>query len=208
MELSLDPDMGNSAEKPIELDLYAMADLFGDPAEPGANDAGVDDLFTPSTPAPDMIIPTISADDGIGKPDLDMDMLDAFSRGQGDIFASLDTHSPSNPQTDSLNNKPSQLLSVPSHPGEDISGPSIDAASSPGSLLASLTSDQHGETGPSTSSNVLAALPAGDVAFDIFSGFFPDHQSNDMNMDMDAFLGGIAGSDQQQTKTDASKMEE
>jgi hypothetical protein len=220
MGLSLDPNVGSSPEKPIELDLGVMdidmTELFGDPAEPGANDTNVDGLFTPSTAAPDMTIPTISVDDKINKPQLGIDMLDPFSHGSDDIFASFGAHSPSNPQNDGQDGKPSQLLSIPSQPGDGISGRSMaDAAPSPGSLLASLTSNQHGDTNQSTSSNVLTDLPGADATFDLatidFSqlgpAYFTSSQSNDTGMvDMDAFLG-ITGRDQQQTSTESSRME-
>ena len=55
VNISLDPALGSSADKPIELDLdmdidMSMTDLFGDPTGPSPNSANVvvDSLFSPS----------------------------------------------------------------------------------------------------------------------------------------------------------------
>jgi hypothetical protein len=85
--------LGNSADKPIELDLEGMeiemanmTDLFGDSADTSSTDANaaVDGLFSPSTGGPS------AAAEGKAK-EISMGILDGLgeSGGNGDLFSSF-----------------------------------------------------------------------------------------------------------------------
>jgi hypothetical protein len=184
IDLTLDPSIGSSADKPIELDLDVidldMTDLFGDTVNQAAN---VEDLFTPSgsVPASDIAVGVKAENQDRA---LGMDMLQAFS-GDDDLLASLNAHSNINAQSGEQGHPTAQFLSAQSDSNNPISPSAMVTNSSPGSILASLTADSH-----LNASNPLAALPSADAPFDLttldFSqlgdGFFTGAQNTDMHM--------------------------
>ncbi|KAF7340111.1 hypothetical protein MVEN_01929500 [Mycena venus] len=178
--------IGNSADKPIELDLdameidMAMSDLFGD-ADSGSN-AG-EGLFTPVLPGPDL---AHSLGDGKIVKEEEESFLDALSGGGDDMFASLranasgDTHG----QQAASGSAPAQPMSAPS----------------PGSLLASFSqqmggdlSQQMGDEASGASNHTNLPSDAGGPTYDLDAldltnlspGFFGDTQNSDMNMGFD-----------------------
>ncbi|KAJ6626951.1 hypothetical protein B0H10DRAFT_2161456 [Mycena sp. CBHHK59/15] len=190
-----DPDVkmasvGNSADKPIELDLdamdidmAAMSDLFGD-ADSGSNNGGsaVEGLFTPVLPGPDM--PLIhNMGDGKSAKDDDESFLSALGDNNDDIFASLGANDHDNAQSGAIGSAPSASLSAPS----------------PGSLLASFS-----QMGDIPGSDQTSNLPnEGTSSYDLdpldlshlSPGFFGDTQNSEMNFDM-AELLSMGGGDQ------------
>lgn len=192
MAMVVDPAIGSSADKPIELDLENMdLSIFGDPAGPSTNTK----LFLPPSSIPD-ITASIISDDKADKSDhtLQMDILDAYSRGTNDLFASLGPGSPSNA---SGNDASAQLLSTPSGPITGISSSAPEAGPSPGAILASFDADSHAETGEaSIAPNALDSSPGADAQFDLSleflqldNNFFGSAQDGDVHMeDMEAIL--------------------
>ncbi|KAJ6569614.1 hypothetical protein B0H19DRAFT_1066317 [Mycena capillaripes] len=130
--------IGNSADKPIELDLdameidMAMSDLFGD-ADSGSNNGGsaVEGLFTPVLPVPDM---AHNLGDGKTIKEEEESFLSALSGGGDDIFTSLRANAPGDA---------AQATASGSAQPASMSAPS------PGTLLASFS--QMGD--PSDASN-------------------------------------------------------
>jgi hypothetical protein len=171
MKMPNNPNIGSSADKPIELDLDSMdidmADLFGDSVDntsTGASNA-VDGLFSP------VVRDTVMTNDFHEKSTkTDGGFLDALNQPSNDIFASLD-HS----------DRPQQLKASPSV---------AQSAPYQGSLLSSLSS----------SSQLVANAPtpndaSGELQFDLnsldLSNLSPEFFTNaDMNfpMDMNDFL--------------------
>jgi hypothetical protein len=133
---TIDPALGSSADKPIELDLdsmdidMTMTDLFGDAvgSHDSVGDVAVGGLFAPQTASPMSGVVVQGKGDKAGE-DLAIEIFDALSAvagnsGAEDVFASL-------------GRPPSQSLDVPTAPSsstQPITTPS------PGSLLASLQS--------------------------------------------------------------------
>lgn len=184
-------NLGNSADKPIELDLEGMdidmanmTDLFGDSTDENSNEATAG-LFSPPTSA--------SASNTVkGNTSLSMELLDALAgAGNDDLFASFEPAASQNMQpTDLSQSSPSQHLTVPSPSNGLTSNPT--ASTSPGSILASFTSSNLEQ--PTSSSN---NMHSGDVPFDFQSldldhlspGFFTNAQGSEMDLkEMEALL--------------------
>lgn len=189
--------IGNSADKPIELDLdameidMAMSDLFGDADSSSNNDnSAVEGLFTPVMPVPDM---AHSLGDGKAVKTEEESFLNALSGGGDDIFNSLRANAPGDTQ------------SAPSGSGP----PASMSAPSPGSLLASFS--QMGD--PSDASNPNLPSEVGPT-YDLDSldlthlspGFFGDAQNSDMAFDMEELLS-MGGGDHTTGTEPTLKME-
>ena len=141
----LDATLGNSADKPIEVDLdldieMTMTDIFGD-AEPVANGTTVDDLFAPSTTSPDIALGGTGVDGKSMKSDvIDMGLFGSLSvdrqtdAGQ-DLFSSFGADSQQSLSADQLSGPSTATVGMSS---SMPSGPSTSGiAPSPASLLAS-----------------------------------------------------------------------
>lgn len=172
----IDASLGNSADKPIELDLDSidmemstMTDLFGDATESGSgqNSGGVEGIFSPI--APDMS----SSNESQGV--LDMEMLGALSE--------VDNNNHNNHVFGTSN---ANALQSEQHPSLGVqSAPPSNVAPSPSAILASFAASQ-----PDGNSSQLAG---GDNNFDMptldLSNFDPSffQQHSDMNL-MEALL--------------------
>jgi hypothetical protein len=178
----VDASLGNSADKPIELDLDSidmemstMTDLFGDASETGSgqNSGGVEGIFSPITPDASSSNVAKEPREGV----LDMEILGALS-GVNDhnhgnhVFGTSDTNALQSGEHSSLGVQ---------------SAPSGNVAPSPSAILASFAASQPDGTG--------SQLAGADNNFDLStldlsnfdSSFF--HQHPDMNlMDMEALL--------------------
>ncbi|KAG0696265.1 hypothetical protein DFH29DRAFT_210375 [Suillus ampliporus] len=177
----IDASRGNSADKPIELDLDSidmemstMTDLFGDGTETGSGEnSGVEGIFSPVAPDAGASNPAKESQEG----GLDMEMLGALSAVDNnnhgnDVFGPSDANALQSVQHSSLGVQNA-------HPG--------NVAPYPSTILASFAASQ-----PDGTSH---QLPGGDGNFDLstldLSNFDPSffHQSSDMNlMDMEALL--------------------
>ncbi|KAG1749612.1 uncharacterized protein EDB91DRAFT_1108707 [Suillus paluster] len=174
----VDASLGNSVDKPIELDLDSidmeistMTDLFGDGAEAGSGEnSGVEGIFSPVTPDAGASNPAKESQEG----GLDMEMLGALSAVDNnnhgnDVFGPSDANALQSGQHPSLGVQNA-------HPG--------NVAPSPSAILASFDASQ--------SDGTTHQLPDGDGNFDLSAlDFDPSffHQSSDMNlMDMQALL--------------------
>ncbi|KAK7064711.1 hypothetical protein R3P38DRAFT_2826089 [Favolaschia claudopus] len=160
--------IGNTADKPIELDLdameidRAMSDLFGDTADSNSN-AG-DGLFTPVVPVPD-IAHTLGGADGTNIKVEEESFLNALSGDGEDVFASLrGSHGPQ-AAPGSAGPPPSILASFSQQMGEGTS----DAANQPG--------------GSNPTSYDLESLDLTNLG----AGFFENAEHTDMNADMNIF---------------------
>ncbi|KAJ7171869.1 hypothetical protein C8R43DRAFT_27714 [Mycena crocata] len=181
--------VGNSVDKPIELDLdameidMAMSDLFGD-ADSGSNNGGsaVEGLFTPVITGPDIAL-THSLGGAKTVKEEEESFLSALGGGSDDIFASLQADAHGDSQPTASGSAPSAAVAAPS----------------PGSLLASFS--QMGDPShPSHTSNL-----SNDVGetYDLDNldltnlspGFFGDPQNSDMGFDMEELLS-MGGGDQ------------
>ena len=141
----LDASLGNSADKPIEVDLdldidMTMTDIFGD-AEPVANGATVEDLFASPTTSPDLALGGAGVDGKPMKTDvIDMELFGSLSvdretdAGQ-DLFSSFGADSQQGLSADQLSGPSTATVGMSSSmpPGPSTSG----IAPSPSSLLAS-----------------------------------------------------------------------
>ncbi|KAF9229749.1 hypothetical protein BS17DRAFT_877140 [Gyrodon lividus] len=193
MMTGVDPSLGNSADKPIELDLDGidiemsnMTDLFGDAADSTSGDGqtAVDSLFSPATAdtgAPLSASDVPQPEKGVKSEDHDIDLkilnaLNAEGGGQGgDLFGPVASGSTGGGQ----------------HPPSGNND-----APSPGSLIASFA--HIGQLGPNTEH-----MQSSDSGFDLSAldlsnlepAFFDGH---DMSLtDMEALLnmhptGGIS----------------
>jgi hypothetical protein len=185
VNMTLDPAIGSSADKPIELDMEGMdidmanmTALFG-PSEDPISTTDTDGLFTPSTPTPNL---RIKEEDHLGR-----EILQAFE-GNEDIFASLDGHGQSsNPNEPSI----SQNLNIPSN---------NTTAPSPGSILATFATSSSNPTDQHAGS--MSNDTAGNAPFDLDSidfsqipGLFTN-EPTDMNLaEMEALLTLGGGED-------------
>ncbi|KAJ7480115.1 hypothetical protein B0H11DRAFT_1668568, partial [Mycena galericulata] len=171
--------VGNSADKPIELDLdameidMAMSDLFGD-AESGSNNGGnaVESLFTPVITGPDIPL-THSLGNTETVKEEEESFLSALGGGDDDIFASLGANAHGDAHSAVSGSAPSGSMAAPS----------------PGSLLASFS-----HMGDPSDSGHASNLPTeGGEGYDLDGldlsnlspGFFGDAQNTDMAFDMD-----------------------
>lgn len=165
-DVRMNAGLGNSVDKPIELDLDGMdidmSDLFGDTVENGSNDSA--GLFSPATAGPELPM----QDGKLAKENLGMGLLDALSavegtEGNDDLFASFSqsNNQPSG-QHQSQSHITSEGLSVPVASGGTKSAPS------PGSILESFTASQM-NTGNQSSSSDAQNLPVADAVFDMDS---------------------------------------
>lgn len=162
MNLELNPNMGGSADKPIELDMdmdINMSDLFGDSSEAGNNDANAD-LFSP--------VLGETGDSGGSVDKVDNNFLSSIGvSGVGgdanaDIFASFGVGGNGGDST--------------SRP-DGMSLSTSQAAPSPGSLLASLS--QSSVNVPQTQNNFKVE------SFDLENLGDLDFLNNtDMNLDL------------------------
>ncbi|KAG1810026.1 uncharacterized protein HD556DRAFT_1317471 [Suillus plorans] len=180
----IDASLGNSADKPIELDLDSidmemstMTDLFGDGTETGSGEnSGVEGIFSPIVPDSGASNPAKESQEG----GLDMEMLGALSAVDNSNHGS-DIFGP--PESDGLQSGQHSTLGVQSaHPG--------NVAPSPSAILASFATSQSDGTGHQP--------PSGDSNFDLSTldlanfdhTFF--HRPSDMNlMDMEALLDSM-----------------
>ncbi|KIJ21406.1 hypothetical protein PAXINDRAFT_64982, partial [Paxillus involutus ATCC 200175] len=99
MMTGIDPALGSSADKPIELDLDGidiemsnMTDLFGDATESSSGDGqtAVDSLFSPDTGAPLSASEASHPEKGVKTEDhIDMKILDALNAEGGDQGGNL-----------------------------------------------------------------------------------------------------------------------
>jgi hypothetical protein len=167
--MNVDTALGNSADKPIELDVdldIAMADLFGD----GVDNSSTDDttgLFSPAT-APHEL--PMQDEKLVKQESSEMGILDALSavgdaEGHEDLFASF-SRSDSQPSTQ---NQP-QANTTPDGSSVlvDSSSSRLASAPSPGSILASFTASQMNVTDQPSSSDAHS-LAVGDTHFDLDS---------------------------------------
>ncbi|KAF8213706.1 hypothetical protein K438DRAFT_1106357 [Mycena galopus ATCC 62051] len=180
-------NVGNSADKPIELDLdameidMAMSDLFGD-ADSGSN-AG-EGLFTPVVPGSD--VAHRLADGKIIKEEEDS-FLNALSGGGDDMFASsAASGSAPNAQSMSAPSPGTLLASFSQQMGGDLS-----------QQMAGEPSDASQHPGEGASSYDLDALDLTNLS----AGFFEDTQNPDMMFDMEELLNMGGGGDSTTTTT-------
>ncbi|KAG1828621.1 hypothetical protein EV424DRAFT_1317768 [Suillus variegatus] len=180
----IDASLGNSADKPIELDLDSidmemstMTDLFGDGTETGSGEnSGVEGIFSPIVPDSGASNPAKESQEG----GLDMEMLGALSAVDNSNHGN-DMFGP--PESDGLQSGQHSTLGVQSaHPG--------NVAPSPSAILASFATSQSDGTNHQP--------PSGDSNFDLSTldlanfdhTFF--HRPSDMNlMDMEALLDSM-----------------
>ncbi|KAJ7651953.1 hypothetical protein DFH06DRAFT_1419113 [Mycena polygramma] len=171
--------IGNTADKPIELDLdameidMAMSDLFGD-ADSTSNNGGsaVEGLFTPVMPGPDM---AHNLGDGKSVKEEEESFLKALGGGDEDIFNSLRANASGDAQSSASGSAPPAPMSAPS----------------PGALLASFSQMEN-----QSDSNHPNLQNEGGPAYDLDSldltnlspGFFGDTQNSDMGFDMEELL--------------------
>ena len=180
----IDASLGNSADKPIELDLDSidmemstMTDLFGDGTETGSGEnSGVEGIFSPIIPDSGASNPAKESQEG----GLDMEMLGTLSAVDNsnhgnDVFGPSDSNG--------LQSGQHSTLGVQSaHPG--------NVAPSPSAILASFATSQ--------SDGTSHQPPGGDGDFDLstldLANFDPTffHRPPDMNlMDMEALLDSM-----------------
>lgn len=177
----IDASLGNSADKPIELDLDSidmeistMTDLFGDGTETGSGEnSGVEGLFSPVVPDSGASnLAKESQEDG-----LDMEMLGALSAVDNSNHGN-DVFGPSN--SHGLPGQHSTLGIQSAHSG--------NVAPSPSAILASFATSQ--------SDGTSHQLPGGDSNFDLstldLANFDLFNRPPDMNlMDMEALLNSM-----------------
>lgn len=194
--LPIDASLGNSADKPIELDLDSidmemstMTDLFGDGTETGSGEnSGVEGIFSPVVPNSGASNPAREESQEGG---LDIEMLGALSAVDNSNHGS-DVFGPSD--SNGLQSGQHSTLGVQSaHPG--------NVAPSPSAILASFATSQ--------SDGTSHQLPGGDNNFDLstldLANFDPTffHRPPDMNlMDMEALLDSMG---QSEGNSDVSK---
>lgn len=176
-KLSMDANVGSTADKPIELDLEAMdidiTNMFGDSVEPNAVDTNAG-LFSPVMAESDAAS-TIKSEDKTERSFLDA--LGQPHNEEEDIFTSLGAQGGSN--------QPQQ---------SQVSSSIPQSAPSPATLLASFSTSSSQLHAESSSSHD----PGSDAQFDLntldlsslSTGFFGDPPDADMNfpMDINAFL--------------------
>ncbi|KAJ6501508.1 hypothetical protein C8R47DRAFT_970152 [Mycena vitilis] len=171
--------IGNTADKPIELDLdameidMAMSDLFGD-ADSTSNNGGsaVEGLFTPVMPGPDM---AHNLGDGKSVKEEEESFLKSLGGGDEDIFNSLQANASRDAQSSASGSAPAAPMSAPS----------------PGALLASFSQmeDQSNSNHPNLHNEGAPAYDLDSLDLTNLSpGFFGDTQNADMNFDMEELL--------------------
>lgn len=177
VNMNMGSSLGNSADKPIELDLDSMdidisnmSDLFGDATDSNSADANAG-LFSPPSASHDLPLSSNASTDGkeAKQEPLGMELLDALSAvgdaaGHEDLFASF---SQTNPQTSNQNlpqSNTSDALSIP----VDSSSSGGASVPSPGTILASFTTSQLNANDHSATSD-LQNLPEGQTPFDLDS---------------------------------------
>ncbi|OJA12920.1 hypothetical protein AZE42_05078 [Rhizopogon vesiculosus] len=189
----IDASLGNTADKPIELDLESidmemsnMTDLFGDATETGSgNSGGVEGIFSPITPNTRSSNAATEPQEGV----LDMEILGALSAVDNNNH---DNHVFGTPDANALQSEQHSSLGVQS-------AASANVAPSPSAVLASFAASQ-----PDGNSQ----LAGGDSNFDLStlglsnldSSFF--QHDPDMNlMDMEALLNmGQSGGNSDESK--------
>ncbi|KAK1215429.1 hypothetical protein PQX77_021968 [Marasmius sp. AFHP31] len=125
INMGLDQSIGNSADKPIELDMdMAMTDLFGDPQKTSSS---TDALFSPADGASEGPESMIKAE---------ASFFDSLTSTGEDIFSSLPS------ATGQTTERNAENLSIPSTNAE--------AAPSPGNLIASLSETPDQSSGENT----------------------------------------------------------
>ncbi|KAG5715910.1 hypothetical protein E4T56_gene20132 [Termitomyces sp. T112] len=177
-------NMSGTADRPIELDMegmdidMTMTDLFGDP-DSGSNDANtMNGLFSPIVIEPDRVTEC----------DKPIKTEEAFLQNIGQTHNEDDIFSTLNVQGDTGDSQQSK------------NPPSISrSASSPASLLASLTSSQLQGIDQITSDNIAGTEAPFDMSdldlTNIDQTFFESATDADMNfsMDMDQFMATVQG---------------
>lgn len=177
----IDASLGNSADKPIELDLESidmemstMTDLFGDATESGSgqDSNGVDGIFSPI--APDVSSSNAAKESGEGV--LNMEILSVLSAVDNNNHSD---HVFGAPDASALQSGQHSSLGAQSAPPSNV-------APSPSAILATFSAAQQDSS---------SQLASGDSNFDLsnldLSNFDPSffHQPPDMNlMDMEALL--------------------
>jgi hypothetical protein len=134
IKMSIDPNIGSTADKPIQLDLdtmdidMAITDIFGGSSDNSSAEASntMDGLFSP-------VVGNTGLPSDFKSSKVEGSFLDSFNQPSSDMFASLGP--------DGLDHQSQQSKASP---------PTIEAAPSPGLLLANLSSPQ---LPASTSSN-------------------------------------------------------
>lgn len=194
MNMNMETSLGNSADKPIELDLDSMdidmsgmSDLFGDAAD------GTAGLFSPAQGASDLPLSgTNMADGKDGKQDnLGMDILDALSavgdpNGHDDLFRAFPQSSTQNQTQSNTNN----TLAVPTDPS---SSSGLNGAPSPGSILASFAAGGNDPTASHADSEASFDINAIE-SIDLSTVFNPDGSANN-DLDFEELMksGGFGG---------------
>ncbi|KAI3621833.1 hypothetical protein WG66_015027 [Moniliophthora roreri] len=188
LHINLNNSLGNSADKPIELDIDGIEgmdmpmDLFRDSNEASANDhADVEGLFSP--------IEGPEGDNNTSTNTADTNFLSSLgvsaNTSNDDIFSSLHTNSQPARNDDSLQ-IPTQVS------GEAQSAPS------PGSLLATLSApamQAGGQPSSETTSN----------SFDLNHLFFSGENSSEVNLEQLWDLGGGMGGGAESTTGEGPK---
>lgn len=180
----LDPSLGSSADKPIELDLDMEMQFFGDTSggEAGAGHQNMFDTHTMVAGPSNGEHMKLKVEDG-----MDIDLLNALqsvgpSPSGEDIFASIGNGA-----------SPSGNTPAASGPGGSDSQKAPVAAPSPGAFLASLGA----ATSQPDASGSGSAGPSGQAGFDfdLNAGFFTEHPTGSevdmMNME-DIFNMGVS----------------
>ena len=189
IDMNMESSLGNSADKPIELDLdmdidmSGMSDLFGDATD------GTAGLFSPAQGTTDLPLSGAnrSNDKDTKQDNLGMDILDALSAvggssGHDDLFGAF-------PQSSTRIQTQSNTLAVPPDP----SSSGLNDAHSPGSILASFAAGEHDDP--------TALHTDGEASFDLnainsidLSNVFNDGGANN-DLDFEALMksGGFDG---------------
>jgi hypothetical protein len=167
VNMNIDASLGNSADKPIELDLdIHMSDLFGDNADDGSTDPNAS-LFSPVAGSHELSSAAGQDQKSVKQENMGMEILDVLSAvgdadGHNDLFASFQTNSQPSGQSQLQSNTTSEGLSAPLGPSSSGNG----GAPSPASILASFAASQMDTNDHPTSSDAHN-LPGGDASFDI-----------------------------------------
>jgi hypothetical protein len=167
VNMNVDPSLGNSADKPIELDLdIHMSDLFGDTADDGSTDPNAS-LFSPVVGSHELSSAAGQDRKSVKQENMGMEILDVLSAagdadGHNDLFSSFQNDSRSSGQSQLQSNIPSEGLSAPLGPSSSGNG----GTPSPASILASFAAPQMNTNDHPTSSEAQN-LSGGDASFDI-----------------------------------------
>ncbi|KIM84681.1 hypothetical protein PILCRDRAFT_818279 [Piloderma croceum F 1598] len=169
VNMNVDASLGNSADKPIELDLdINMSDLFGDTADDGSTDPNAS-LFSPVAGSHELSSAAGQDQKSVKRENMGMEILDVLSAvgdadRHNDLFASFQNNRQPSGQSQLQSNTTSEGLSAPLGPSSSGNG----SAPSPASILASFAAPQMNTNDHPTSPDAHN-LPGGDASFDISS---------------------------------------